>query len=238
MELHRLERGYKLAITLFLINVVLGVIYAQVQVRYAVSGRDGEPGISLKDVRLYFQGDPTSNRLQTQINGSMHDKFASSEEKIALDDWIAAGAPREEYDATIAPILEERCIGCHGPGGEKSQSPLTTYEEVSRYTEFSDTGVSYEYLAQISYLHLVALTCLAALVAALFHVTRFRGSWKPAVMALPFLAIACHVLSWWSAKQSVFYVHLIVASGVLFGGLILLMVALLLAELWILPAED
>jgi hypothetical protein len=238
MELHRLERGYKLAITLFLINILLGLIYAHVQVRYAVEAKDGEPGISLTDLRLFFQGDPTSNRLQTQINGSMHGKFASPEEKIELDDWIAAGAPRDVYDSTIAPILEARCISCHGPGGAKSQSPLTNYDEVGRYTQFSDTGVSYEYLAQISYLHLAVLACFTALVAALCYMTRYRGTWKQVIVVLPFIAAACNVLSWWSAKQSIFFIHLIVASGIAFAGLILLMVALILFDLWILPPED
>lgn len=40
-----------------------------------------------------------------------------------------SGAPG--YAATIAPLLEARCVSCHGPGGVSSEKPLGTWAEVS-----------------------------------------------------------------------------------------------------------
>jgi len=35
------------------------------------------------------------------------------------------------YAATIAPLLAERCVSCHGPGGVSAEKPLGTWDEVS-----------------------------------------------------------------------------------------------------------
>jgi len=238
MELSRLASGGKLAVTFLLISILLGLIFAQIGVRYTLANRDGEPGITIADVRLYFQGDPTRCRLETMINGRMRDKFASPDEKQAVEDWIADGAPREDYDSTVAPIFQTRCIRCHGPAGEKATSPLTTFEEVSRFIESSDTGISYETLASISFFHLVAMICLAALAAGLFYITRFKGGWKEVLIVVPFVAAAINVLSWWSAKQSDASLHIIAAGTILYAASIAIMVFLTLVDLWILSEQE
>lgn len=38
-----------------------------------------------------------------------------------------SGAP-PTYSKDVAPILEAHCTGCHGPGGENNDVPLTTYK--------------------------------------------------------------------------------------------------------------
>jgi hypothetical protein len=35
------------------------------------------------------------------------------------------------YTANIKAIIDGNCISCHGPGGEQSDHPLLTYEQVS-----------------------------------------------------------------------------------------------------------
>jgi len=238
MNLSRLSFGGKLAITLVVINVLFGLLFAQIAVRYAVSSKDGEPGISMADIRLFFQGDPTRCRLQTMTNGPMRNKFASFEEKEALDDWIADGAPRETYDSAIAPILQARCVKCHGPGGEKANSPLTTFDQVSRFVESSDTGAGYEDLASVSYRNIILMTCLTALAVGLFYLTRFRGAWKEVLMIVSFAAILCNIISWWSAKQSNLFLHIIVATGVLLAVSIVVMAVMTLVDVWILPERS
>jgi hypothetical protein len=38
-----------------------------------------------------------------------------------------SGAP-PTYSNDVAPILEAHCTGCHGPGGENNDVPLTSYK--------------------------------------------------------------------------------------------------------------
>ncbi|WP_268847361.1 c-type cytochrome [Flavobacterium aestivum] len=35
------------------------------------------------------------------------------------------------YSANIKAIIDGNCVSCHGPGGENSDHPLQTYEQVS-----------------------------------------------------------------------------------------------------------
>ncbi len=40
----------------------------------------------------------------------------------------SSGAP--SYSATVAPILAQRCVACHSPGGIEANSPLDSYGAV------------------------------------------------------------------------------------------------------------
>ena len=44
-----------------------------------------------------------------------------------------AGAP-PTYTDDVAPILAAHCIGCHGPGGENQDVPLTSYSALMTKT--------------------------------------------------------------------------------------------------------
>ena len=237
MNLSRLSFGEKLAVTFILINVLLGLLFGVIEIRHAIGSKDGEPGISMADIKLYFQGDPTRCQLQTQIHGSMHNRFASHDEVQAIDEWIAGGATSEGYAGAVEQVFAQRCVSCHGPGGERAVSPLTAYEEVSRFVQSMDTGVSYDHLAAISYQHIMLMTCLTALVVGLFYLTRYTGAWKQVLMAAPFAAIFCDVLSWWSAKQSDMFLHIIGASILVLGISLIVMPLLILIEVWVLPQD-
>jgi hypothetical protein len=238
MQISRLPFGHKLAITLLLINVVLGLVFACVQMNAAIGLKDGEPGMSMSDVRFYFLGDPDRSVFEAVLQRPTHWRYATAAEHQAIQEWVADGATTAVYEARIAPIMEARCLRCHSDEGERPESPLAIYEEVMAYTEVADPVEDYEQLAAISYVNLVLLTCLAAVVAGVFFLTRFRGGWKQVITLLPFAAVFGNILSWWSAKQSAFFVDVAVASSFVFGAFILLMVLLTLLDLWILPARE
>ncbi len=235
--LSRLSLSYRLAVTLLLVNLVLALLFVHVKVRYAVATKDGAPGLSMDDLRLYFRGDPTVCRLQFMIRGPMHGRFGAAEEMETIVDWIAQGATREDYENEVAPILAQRCIGCHGPDGEQSNWPLTSFEHVVRYTQLLDTGLTYEALADSSYPHLASLTFMAALTGLVFYATRWHGRWKGVIMALPLFCAVTNVLSWWSAKQSDFFAWLVYMTGLLYGLAMIAMILLTLIDLWVLGEE-
>jgi hypothetical protein len=39
--------------------------------------------------------------------------------------------PAPTYTEDVAPVLDAHCTGCHGPGGENQDVPLTSYRLVS-----------------------------------------------------------------------------------------------------------
>jgi hypothetical protein len=192
----------------------------------------------MTDLRYFFSGDPSQSVLQVMINGPMHQNLAGNDEKEIVEAWILEGAPSEAYEETVAAIFEARCIRCHGPGGEKADSPLTTYEEVQRYATATDTGVEYAQLARISERSIFVMTCLTALLCALFYLTRYRGGWKQVLIILPFAAMLVNVLSWWSAKQSPVFLHVIVASALVAALSAVLIVVMTFVDVWILPESE
>ncbi|MCX8038112.1 MAG: hypothetical protein N3D11_13870 [Candidatus Sumerlaeia bacterium] len=235
--LSHLSLTYRLAVTLLLLNLVLGLLFLHVKVSHAVRGNDESPGISMEDLRMHFQGDPTVNRLQFMMRGPMHDKFATADEYETIVDWIAQGATREDYESDVAPILAQRCVSCHGPDGERSDSPLTSYEQVLRYAQTTDTGISYDALADASHLYLVSLSCMATLMGLVFYTTRWHGRWKGVLIALPLFCASANVLSWWSAKQSDFFTWLVYMTGLVYGLTMLAMILLTVIDLWVLAEE-
>ncbi len=235
--LSHLSLSYRLAVTLLLVNLALGLLFLHVKVRETIAVKDESPGLSMDDLRLHFQGDPTVNRLQFMMRGRMHDKFASPDEMDVILEWIAQGATREGYESDVAPILAQQCISCHGPEGEQSRCPLTSYEQVVRYTQMLDTGISYETLADASPLYLVGLATMAALMGLVFYATRWRGRWKGVLIALPLFCAAANVLSWWSAKQSDFFTWLVYMTGLVYGLVVIAMILITLIDLWILAEE-
>lgn len=45
-------------------------------------------------------------------------------------DQSACSTQTLSYTADIAPIMNDRCMPCHAPGGEESTIPFTTYKQV------------------------------------------------------------------------------------------------------------
>ncbi|MDA8235409.1 MAG: hypothetical protein M0Z31_11510 [Clostridia bacterium] len=45
----------------------------------------------------------------------------------------STGAANPTYDKEIAPIMQNKCAGCHNPGGMRSNSPLDSYKGVMDY---------------------------------------------------------------------------------------------------------
>ena len=51
------------------------------------------------------------------------------------NDLPAACGTAPSYQATVAPIINARCLTCHSPGGQQSSLPFQTYSQV--YTQRS-----------------------------------------------------------------------------------------------------
>jgi NADPH oxidase 1 len=87
-------------------------------------------------------------------------EFVSDDDYIMLaEDWIAAGLPREAYDAELGPFIEDECGKCHSPSSTQTYAvpkmPLTSYEEVAGWV--GDGWQSRQFRINVSGLVLFAL---------------------------------------------------------------------------------
>lgn len=238
MNLGRLSLGYKLTITLFVISTLIALLFEQVNMKYAIENRDGEPGVSLFDVRNFFYGDRSQSVLEIALESSSHQSYLTLDEREMLASWIESGAAREGYTASAGAIFDERCIRCHTTGGRRADSPLTSFEEVQRWIVARDSGVPYPRLARMSREYVLSTTCLLALLCGLFYLTRYERAWKQILIVAPLAAMLINVLSWWSAKQSETFVHTIVGSTIVGAASVILISLMILIDVWILPDRD
>ena len=42
----------------------------------------------------------------------------------------ACPSPAPSYQSDVAPVIMQKCVSCHSPGGQSSDRPLQTYAEV------------------------------------------------------------------------------------------------------------
>ncbi|MBX9625331.1 MAG: hypothetical protein K2X82_16110 [Gemmataceae bacterium] len=112
----------------------------------------------------------------------------------------------------IKQLLQDRCVRCHGPNGEKSDIPLTTYEEWAKYMGSAavvppgggwvDSGrkISLEKLTQSTHAHLLSFAMLYALTGLAFAFTSYprvvRCLVGPGVLVAQFADVGC----WWLAR--------------------------------------
>jgi uncharacterized membrane protein len=57
---------------------------------------------------------------------------ATTEPTCPNDTPTACPSPAPSYATDVAPILQSRCVPCHGPGGVEAARPFDTYANITR----------------------------------------------------------------------------------------------------------
>lgn len=201
--------------TAALLTLGLGYCFAMVQVYETHAGLDGQPGINANDIAIAYSGNANSNRLQVALLGPMSAN-APSRERRAIIDWAADGADKTQYEETIKPIVDNRCMRCHD--GSESGAPLfTTYEMFAEYAK-PDTGMSLATLVRVSHIHLFGMTFIFFILGLIFSHARVRPAWAQSVaMALPFAMMVTDIGSWYLTKLDTRFAWIIIVSGGVMG---------------------
>ncbi len=111
----------KLVVSTFLISVGLGYLWAMAQIHFKHAG-PGRPMPGLDDIVARFSGVPWPLEPKPQ-------QAVQPGPAPARADGEVANLP----GIKVKSLLEARCIGCHGPGGEKSNLPLDKFEGLAKY---------------------------------------------------------------------------------------------------------
>jgi mono/diheme cytochrome c family protein len=132
----------------------------------------------------------------------------------------------------IKQLLEDRCVRCHRPGGDKGDVPLTTYEELAKHMSagvvvppgggWVDSGrrISLEKLTQSTHAHLLSFAMLFGLTGLAFAFTGYPGVVRGVLGPLVLVAQFADVALWWLARLPEPYGPNL-AWGIIFtGGLV------------------
>jgi len=221
----------KILDTLFLVTVGLGYLFAMSHLYFSHQGRDGEPGLSVEDVRIAYYGAHEQTRLGSALNGAMGANLESPAQKEVIFEWIEKGADVDEFNAKVAPIFNERCVMCHSEAAGMGLPPLTNFEEASEMIKV-DTGASVQSLVRVSHIHLFGIAFILFFIGRIFILCEMPVLVKRITVVIPFLAMLIDILSWYITKVYPGFAYVVVIAGGLMGASFSIQILVSMYQMW------
>lgn len=233
IKLSQFPRTAKLVISFALVILGIGYLIAMVNLYLTYSLTDGEPGLTVMDLKRAFYGRRDNTRLAAKIHGGSMEQFLpipGDKEKILT--WIQDGASEKGYEDIVEPILMQNCIRCHNPEGLQRFRPLTTYQEVMTVVQI-DRGEPVGLWARVAHTHIQSIGLIFLVLGMVFSFTSVGSRLKEVIVSVPFLALLVDFGSRFLAKYYPNIVYLMIASGALLAFSFAIMILLPLYEMWI-----
>ncbi len=206
----------KILDSMFLITIGIAYLFALLNLYYTHQGRDGEPGLSAKDVMYAYHGSHNQTRLGAAINGPMESNLPNEAAKQTILDWINHGAGEAEFHEKVEPIMQENCVMCHSAESGMSIPYFNSYENVVKLTE-TDTGATIPALVRVSHIHLFGIAFILFFVGRIFILCEMPVWLKRITVAIPFLFLLIDILSWFVTKVYPGFAYVVIANGALMG---------------------
>jgi len=221
----------KLLDTMFLLTIGLGYIFALLNLYYTHQGRDGEPGLSVKDVSLAYYGSHNQTRLGAAINGPMEPNLPNLAAKTTILDWIQHGAGKEEFEEKVFPIMQNNCVMCHSAESGMSIPHFDSYEHVLALTE-TDTGATIPALVRVSHIHLFGIAFILFLIGRIFILCELPVMFKRIIVAAPFAFLILDISSWFITKIIPEFAYVVVAAGAFVGITFAIQILTSIYQMW------
>lgn len=222
----------KILDTMFLITIGIGYLFALTHLYYTYQGRDGQPGLSVKDVMIGYYGSHNQTRLGAAINGPMEANLPNAAAKDIILDWINNGAKEDEFNARVKPIMDESCIMCHSADSGMSIPDFTSYANVVQLTK-TDTGATIPALVRVSHIHLFGIAFILFFVGRIFLLCEMNVTLKRTYVALPFIFLLLDISSWYITKVIPEFAYVVVSAGGLVGITFGLQIVICLYQMWL-----
>jgi hypothetical protein len=201
-----------------MVMLVFGAAYcmAMLQVWFTKVGLDGKKYLTAEDLVIAYSGNKEGSKMQTALQGPMSAMLDDANKKIVFT-WLHAGAPKDQYESTIKPILDEHCVMCHNPTANPNLPDYTNWEGVEKVTK-TDTGMTIPTLIRVSHIHLFGLTFIFFITGFIYSHSYVRPLWfKCVTISVPFLALLVDVASWYLTKVWHGFAWAVIFSGALYG---------------------
>ncbi|RME41220.1 MAG: hypothetical protein D6794_00955 [Deltaproteobacteria bacterium] len=221
----------KILDTMFLVTIGVAYFFAILNLYFTHQGRDGEPGLSVKDVMIAYYGSHNQTRLGAAINGPMESNLPNKAAKLTILDWIEHGSPEDEFREKVKPILDQNCIMCHSAESGLPIPHLTSYEEVIKLTE-TDTGATIPALVRVSHIHLFGIAFILFMVGRIFLLCEIPVWVKRVTVGIPFLFLLMDILSWFITKIYPGFAYVVVANGALMGLSLWAQILVSIYQMW------
>lgn len=197
-----------------LIVLSIGYLFAMIQIYETHAGRDGKTGLSAEDIAIAYSGSPVT-KLEAALSGPMSGMLPANERATIIAS-LHNGFDKAEYDDHIKPIIDQRCLSCHG-GSNPHIPNLNGYENIAKVTQM-DMGMSIATLVRVSHIHMFGIPFIFFIMGMIFSHAYLRPVWlKSAIIVLPFLAIIIDIGSWYLTKINTAFAWAVIIGGLLMG---------------------
>ena len=232
--LPELSLPIKALFTGYILVVGLGLMMAGGQILLTHGMADGKLGVSIDDIVYSYYGNRTGSKLEAKLNGSMKDK-APPEKRLTMIKWAQEGADKQEWEATIKPIVDQHCAMCHAhmPG----LANVTKYEEMAELAHV-DQGASIDNLTRVSHIHLFGISFIFFFIGFIFSMAiGFKPLIKAGIIIFPFLFLIMDISAWWLTKLSPHFSWLVIIGGIGYSIAAAIMLFTSLYQMWIYPLK-
>ncbi len=206
----------KLLYTFFMLLLGVGYVFAMLLIFIDTSYEDGTPGLSVEDINIKYRGNRSGTRLEQALIGKMK-AYRTNKESSTITSWIHKGASEAEFNKTIKPILQTKCLICHNPALGLNIPDLSNYEAVTALGKM-DMGDPVAVLVRVSHIHLFGMAIMFYLLGRIFVLAEMPVLLKRIIVIIPFAAILIDIGSWWFTKYtSPVFAYTVMAGGAVFG---------------------
>ena len=219
-----------------LLAIGMGYLFALIYVYASDAGRDGDPALTVNDIIISYSGSSEGTQLEAALKGPMS-AMLPHDDRNEIFRWIHAGAAKDEYEATIQPIIEQNCLDCHD-GSNPHLDNLDGFENVQEVVQ-RDTGTDLYTLVRVSHIHLFGLTFIFFIMGFIFSHAYIRPLWlKFTLLLTPFLCIAADVSSWYFTKLFAPFAWVVLIAGGVMAMCFAAMWCISLYQMWFYKPPD
>lgn len=229
--LKHLNTSAKLALSFFLLSIIIGTISALIMLGLLLTHQESGFAIpSVENIKIKYHYPALVSAMKT----SMYQYVADDADIDTVSKWITSGKAEADYEKDIAPIMNTACVSCHNPTstmtGAMPGLPLTSYKEVVSHSE---AGYSWVKMAKQAHVHLFGIGTFLAIVSLIFAFASFRPWIRNTIISVGWVALILDVLCWWLTKYELSFAYVIVVAGAAMSGSAIGMCGLSMLDLWI-----
>jgi hypothetical protein len=232
-RLSRIPVPLKVVLSLTLIVLGTGYLIALYNLYLTYNLTDGQPGMSVNDLKRAFYGNRDNTKLAAKIDGGSMAQFLTRPgDKGKILSWIQDGADLNGYESMVRPILAQNCIRCHNPNGLQRFTPLTNYEQVMTVAQV-DRGEPVALWARVAHTHIQSIGIIFLILGGVFSFSSLPERWKITIVAVPFAALLLDFATRYLAKYVPGVVYFMIFTGAVTGLSFGIMMLYSLYDMWL-----
>ncbi len=231
----------RLGLSALMLVLLLGMFASAIHLWDVDHNRDESPEMTLDDVRAAYHGLDRPPALQMAMERG-HPETLKKEQRDVLLKWVRSGRITEDYDsidlgaASPSEIIASSCVSCHSANGKDAKAAairLASMENLKKVAFGKKVNPTpRDIVAMSTHAHALSLGMLGVVLAGLLWTTRVHRGLAGAIIGLMGVALAADLGSWWWARVWSDAVWLIVIGGAISNGMLAVMAAVVLVDVW------